>query len=38
LVVLEHPSEMEFPEDVGLLRRKKVLGKEDVTLTIYERI
>ena len=38
LLILEHPAEMTFPEKVGLLSRWRVLGKDDVALTIYERI
>ena len=38
MVIIEHPSETVFPEKVGLLQRWRVIGKDDVALTIYERI
>ena len=38
LLILEHPSEMSFAETVGLLRLKRVIEKDGVAMSIYERI
>jgi 16S rRNA (guanine(966)-N(2))-methyltransferase RsmD len=37
-LIIEHPVGIEFPEKIGLLRRWRVIGKDDVSLTIFERI
>jgi 16S rRNA (guanine(966)-N(2))-methyltransferase RsmD len=38
MLVLEHASDISFPEKVGLLRRWRVLVKDELAFTIYERI
>jgi 16S rRNA (guanine(966)-N(2))-methyltransferase RsmD len=38
MLILEHTSDISFPEKVGLLRRWRVLAKDDLTFTIYERL
>jgi 16S rRNA (guanine966-N2)-methyltransferase len=37
LVMIEHPSERDFPVKVGLLRRSRVLEGDGTNLTIFER-
>lgn len=37
LLVIEHPSRISFPENVGLLRRWRNITKDDISLTIFER-
>ncbi|HYJ90107.1 MAG TPA: RsmD family RNA methyltransferase [Pyrinomonadaceae bacterium] len=37
MLILEHPSTMFFPEEAGLLKRWRVVVKDDISLTIYER-
>jgi 16S rRNA (guanine(966)-N(2))-methyltransferase RsmD len=38
MLILEHSSDLSFPEKVGLLRRWRVVTKDDLTFTIIERI
>lgn len=38
MLILEHPSKIFFPETIGLLRRWRVLVKDDLALTIFERV
>ncbi len=38
MLVLEHPSDKTFPESVGLLKRWRIIEKDEVALTIFERI
>jgi len=38
LLVLEHPSETFFPEKIGLLKRWRVIVKDETALSIFERI
>jgi 16S rRNA (guanine966-N2)-methyltransferase len=37
LLVIEHRSDKVFPERIGLLKRWRVLAKDEVAITIYER-
>jgi 16S rRNA (guanine966-N2)-methyltransferase len=38
MVIIEHPSTISLPENVGLMRRWRVMPKDDIALTMYERI
>jgi 16S rRNA (guanine(966)-N(2))-methyltransferase RsmD len=38
IVIIEHPSKLFLPDAVGLMRRWRVITKDDSSLTIYERI
>lgn len=38
VLILEHPSELVFPESVGLLKRWRVIEKDGVALSIFERV
>ena len=38
VVIIEHPSSMQFPPKVGLLQRWRVVDGKDSALTIYERM
>jgi 16S rRNA (guanine966-N2)-methyltransferase len=38
MLILEHASDISFPEKVGLLRRWRVVTKDDLTFTIFERV
>jgi 16S rRNA (guanine(966)-N(2))-methyltransferase RsmD len=38
VVIIEHPSEAYLPEAVGLMRRWRVITKDQGALTIYERM
>jgi|tagenome__1003787_1003787.scaffolds.fasta_scaffold20482107_1 16S rRNA (guanine966-N2)-methyltransferase len=38
VLILEHPSDVSFPETVGLLKRSRVIAKDEVALTIFERM
>ena len=37
LLVIEHRTERPLPESIGLLRRWRVLTKDETTLSVYER-
>lgn len=36
-LVLEHPPSIVFPENIGLLKRWRVITKDDTALSVYER-
>jgi hypothetical protein len=38
LLALEHRSDTELPEKIGLLRRWRVVAKGDTAVSIFERI
>jgi len=38
MLIMEHPSDVVFPEKVGLLKRWRVFSKDAVALTLFERI
>ena len=38
LLVIEHKSELFFPEKIGLLKRWRVMAKDGTALSIFERI
>jgi 16S rRNA G966 N2-methylase RsmD len=37
VLVVEHPAEMFFPPQIGVLKRRRVVREGDTALTIYER-
>lgn len=37
ILVVEHPAEMFFPENVGVLNRWRVVAQDDTALSFYER-
>jgi 16S rRNA (guanine(966)-N(2))-methyltransferase RsmD len=38
MLILEHPAGQSFPDNVGLLHRRRLIDGEGSSLTIYERI
>ena len=38
LLVIEHSAAMSFPEKIGLLRLWRVISKDDVAVSVYDRI
>jgi 16S rRNA (guanine966-N2)-methyltransferase len=38
LLIIEHRAEVLFPERIGLLKRWRVIAKDETTLSIFERI